>query len=76
VDAHTPGSIALLHRPSRHLFAGGLLSPSPAWLRGGPPQLTVPPPAYSSSPEKVGPAARRLLLEVRAQCIRAVVRRC
>ena len=75
MDAHTPGSIALLRRPSRHLFAGDLLSPSPAWLRG-PLQLTVPPPAYSSSPEKVGPAARRLLLEVRAQWIRAVVRRC
>ena len=64
VDAHTEGSMALLHRPSGSLFPGDILAPTAPWR--APLQLALPPDAFNAHPERVAAAARKLLLEVRA----------
>ena len=68
VPGHTDGQIVLLHPPSRLLLASGMVAPSRGWLglllgssaRG----FDVAGPGFSSRPDVVRPAVKRVVTQV------------
>lgn len=63
---HTPGSIALLHQPSKLLLAGDAVMPRKTWL-GGAPTLAVAGTGIAADPAAELASAKRLLLQVCAE---------